>query len=116
MAIIKLPIDPYRNFAKGEPIFDYPINNDLYYIGNNSTFCFPFTKIIEKRIEEQKLRCYLSDIDYEIKPISDCIEFVFYSEKNTGRHWYTTTEFIGKINLQDLSVKIKEGESSDYKF
>ena len=30
MAIIKLPIDPYRNFAKGEPIFDYPINNDLY--------------------------------------------------------------------------------------
>lgn len=113
---VEFPIDPYRDFIKGEPTFDYPIHSDLYYIGNNTTICFPFTEIIRKRKEELNLDCYLSDIDYSINYNDNCIEFTFYSEKNTGRHWYTTTEYNGKINLHDLSVDIKEGASSSYKF
>lgn len=116
MAKVNFPIHPFTDFKEGEPIFDYPINNNLYYIGNNSTFCFPFTKIISKKVAELNLKCYIENFGFEINNIDFYIEFTFDSERNIGGHRYLTTQYNGKIYLHDLSVELTEGEQSYYKY
>jgi hypothetical protein len=116
MVKVSFPINPSTDFKKGEPIFDYPINNYLYYVGNNSTFCFPFTQIVLKKIAEQNLKCYIENFGFEINNTDFYIEFSFDSERNIGIHRYLTTEYNGKIYLHDFSVELTEGKQSYYKY
>lgn len=109
----ELPLDTGKLFYC-QPIWDYPINNNICYIDTHKSFCLPISFLMKKHLESNPIKGYIKSFSSSICKTNNTILITFMTDRNLYWQQYEFVFYEGTIDLNTLAINIKEISTETY--